>query len=217
MKTIIFFLLLICTSCNIAVRFNESQPKNGERQHVFPKKLHGKWTAATGETCTINDSIFEIMSLGYDDMENQTYTSFDTLTLSDSVQLLALGNYYVYNFLEENGTFTVAVVECDKNGDFNHYFADDPFQYSKVRSLTIDSASVLWDDYDEVSDEFIQHDSVLYQPNFQDLRQSEVAILNWVEFSGQMNKRDLRKLCVAENLVFSLRKDGSLYLPLEEE
>lgn len=183
----------------------------------FRKKLHGKWTAATGETYTINDSIFEIMSLVYDDLENQTYTSFDTLSLSDSVQLLALGNYYVYSFLEENGTFIVAIVECEKNGDFNHYYEDDPLQYSKVRSLTIDSASVLWDDYDEVRDELIQYDTVLYHPNFQDLRQSEVAILNWVEFSGQMRKRDLRKLCVAENLIFSLRNDGSLYLPLEEE
>ncbi len=214
----LLFVLLVCFlgSCMTHVHFNEPQPKNSHRLDAFPAELQGSWKRESGETFVITESYMTDERFIQDSLGLVIDTIADTTYLSDSLQLHTAGDYYVYNVLF--GPFYVfAVVEKDQDGNWNHYYCDDPHMYKDMRGLKMDSAAITYSEYFPETDELNVVDTTLLKPKKRNVFESPYDEIRSVYFSGQIRIKDLKKLCKEEYFMFSLRKNGTYYERDDEE
>lgn len=213
MKSSYLILTLLLLSSCVTVHFNEPQPKGGERLYTVPEELHGKWRDMD-EGNEINKFGLIESDLVYDDSLAEFHdeyvvvdTSYEYIYLNDSIRLYKAKDYYVYNYLEDWG-WTVLVIDKDDQGNLNFYAPNNFTALSKFRGLKVDSVQLQsLNRYDELEYKMI------VKPDFDNMREDQIEDVIDVYVSGQIKKRDIKKLIRHENFIQSYRIDGTVFTP----
>ena len=215
----LFGALAILVSCH-TVRFVNPQPLNGERLRSFPVELHGIWRLQDEGTIEFREDVVIATEFHRDSLGTVRDTTYEYTYLNDSIQLYRADDYLVFNELKTNGYWRIMAVRQEKKGAIGLYFCDEYSIYGKFKGLTIDSASLLYDQYVAEIDDLVSVDTMLVHPTLKSLKKDRKDQVSYVVMNGQMHPKDLKKICREEFLYMRLMQDGTIYIPkleLDEE
>lgn len=196
---IIAALLSSCAS----VYFTETQPKGAKVVKYIPSELHGEWG---NNECNIliDDDKIIATEWQYDSLTNQLDTTIKTLQLVDTAFLTVSKPYYVYHYGIYGGPWEIAVIEKKRNGDILIYETREPDTYRVDRNLKLKKARYIIDETDT-----IVH---TVNPGFEESISFQSAT-----FSGQMNKKTLKRIAVEANLMYTFKSNGQFIVNREEK
>ena len=193
--TIFSFILSSC----VQVYFIEPQPKGGILLTEIPEELQGKWTLASSEFI-IDKRGYTFYQIGTDTLSNSSDTIYERVNLTDSVRLYKSKRFYIVNSREDDKNWEIVVIKKLRNGDIYLYETRDPEFYIKDRNLKLVSAKYEIDDRDTIVGSL--------NPYFEGSSRFQSAI-----FSGQMKLKGIKKIAKKKNIIFILKKDGTLVNP----
>lgn len=182
MKAIFLILCTgyLLTSC-ATVYFDREQPENGQRLSEIPKQYQGVWKDAVGGIEIRSKSILYTFVIGDNETSGTGATETTEHFLSDSVTVMQTKKYLVLNEKNKEGYWQLFIAEMHPEGDIYLYEPTPSSVFVDNFKLKDVTASV-----EGASDTEHQY------------------------ISGALTQKQLSTLLIKDNLIFILKKDGTI-------
>ncbi len=195
MKKLMFLLITAAfTSCT-SVYFEVPQPKGGEKQAEIPKELQGMWIKKT-DTCFVFAKGYADANAKFDSTGQVVIgVKKETNLLSDKMILNKAGQYYVANFLSDDGNgYQVVIIEKKENGEIHWYYPATPPFFGSNKDLVVKKV--------------VRSKKKKTFTN-KSLLKVEGEHIDKVFYSGQFSIEDIKKVTIKENTIRILKPDGT--------
>lgn len=200
LSSTLFVFLCSCTT----VYFDRPQPKDGEILNEFPDAILNVWSL--NEQLGRLDIEFELNSLVITEYEKDSLTNDmvvgkrSNITLGDSVILKKCKGFYVLSLKENEKQYQVACMVLNEEDEVNIYAPQNMPFWKSSRKLKLDSVVVS-------EGGGFMGGSTHTQKNF---KLNEGEEIQSVYYTGGIKSKHLKKVIREENLILSLKADGSI-------
>lgn len=200
LSSTLFVFLCSCTT----VYFDRPQPKDGEILNEFPDAILNVWSL--NEQLGRLDIEFELNSLVITEYEKDSLTNDmvvgkrSNITLGDSVILKKCKGFYVLSLKENEKQYQVACMVLNEEDEVNIYAPQNMPFWKSSRKLKLDSVVVS-------EGGGFMGGSTHTQKNFKLNEEEEIQS---VYYTGGIKSKHLKKVIREENLILSLKADGSI-------
>lgn len=199
---VIVILSSLLQSC-VSIYFTEPQFASGSRLMETPEELRGVWYKGE-DKITIDQFAYTGIEYGRDEQNNIKDTAITFIQLCDTNLLFKRKNYYIFNYRTNAKPWEVAIIHKKWNGDLAFYESRETTLFEKDKNLLFKEANYTING----------HDSTVYLLSGYIEGSSR---FNSATYSGQMSYRTVKKITVRKNLIFILKKNGSIYTPPVKE
>ncbi len=200
LSSTLFVFLCSCTT----VYFDRPQPKDGEILNEFPDAILNVWSL--NEQLGRLDIEFELNSLVITEYEKDSLTNDmvvgkrSNITLGDSVILKKCKGFYVLSLKENEKQYQVACMVLNEEDEVNIYAPQNMPFWKSSRKLKLDSVVVS-------EGGGFMGGSTHTQKNF---KLNEGEEIQSVYYTGGIKSKHLKKVIREENLILSLKADGTI-------
>lgn len=200
LSSTLFVFLCSCTT----VYFDRPQPKDGEILNEFPDAILNVWSL--NEQLGRLDIEFELNSLVITEYEKDSLTNDmvvgkrSNITLGDSVILKKCKGFYVLSLKENEKQYQVACMVLNEEDEVNIYAPQNMPFWKSSRKLKLDSVVVS-------EGGVFMGGSTHTQKNFKLNEEEEIQS---VYYTGGIKSKHLKKVIREENLILSLKADGTI-------
>lgn len=200
LSSTLFVFLCSCTT----VYFDRPQPKDGEILNEFPDAILNVWSL--NEQLGRLDIEFELNSLVITEYEKDSLTNDmvvgkrSNITLGDSVILKKCKGFYVLSLKENERQYQIACMVLNEEDEVNIYAPQNMPFWKSSRKLKLDSVVVS-------EGGGFMGGSTHTQKNF---KLNEGEEIQSVYYTGGIKSKHLKKVIREENLILSLKADGTI-------